>query len=225
MISPFSNHYNVAFKEFSIDSSGDFYSISEEMMNNYGDLNEDNRQYRYGECLRTKLFSIATSELKSCLTYHLDMINDKLDWLRNLNGLLNNISELTDNHFYIHNNRKPLLNLISECINETKVAVDFQYELDRNETNKHDKLLLNISVPQFAGLMCILFEEGVFKEVKSQAKMYKMVSSLFFKKDGTPISAHSFKNHYLIKSGNNYDKLHGIFVRSSQNAHKKKSIQ
>lgn len=219
MITPFSHYYDVDFKEMPIDTTGNYFGITKTMLNDFKEINEENKNFRYSSCLKIKLFQLAPSELKPFISFNLESVDNKLDWLRNLNGLINNINQF-DQELFNHQNRLPLLNLISELISSF-IKTKGLDSVSR-ATSEFKKIKLDINVDHFAAIIRVLIDEGVFTEFVNKEEIYRSFSSVFVKKDGTPFSKSNFKNSYLEKGSKHFDDAHGTFLRCCQLANQLK---
>lgn len=189
--------------ETSIDSYDPYYCITHEdcikqSFNYKVGLKDSTRIIlEYQACLINKLDQLPSSELHSFITYHMNLVVNKLEWLRGLDRLINH--KRIEPEAELFGNAKILDTLIPDMIMETK-----NKEQIKGEPFEKVKTSLNIKE---MGIFCnLLCETGIISEEKVKRKLSRIIATHFDSKEGSN-SPDSLLNHFYSKHNNSYNSL------------------
>lgn len=190
-------------RETSIDYSDPYYCIT------FEDCIKQSFDYKIGSsestkiileyqaCLINKLDQLPSSELQSFISYHMNLVADKLEWLRGLDKLINHKRLEPESELF--GNAKILNTLIPDMIMEIK-------NMENIKSEPFEKIKTSLNIKEM-GIFCnLLCETGIISEEKVKRKLSRIITANFDSKDGGN-SADSLLNHFYSKHNNSYNSL------------------
>lgn len=213
-------HIPFVFKETPTGPEDEYYALKQSDLDSITIYQPENntREIRYKIALENILLKLPSSDLEDFLKYQLGMIEDRLDWLRKIDAMINkNRRSWT---LEPSENELVLKDLIGQLISQIKKEENSRKDLFESSL-MNSKIQLNVSVAHFAGLMRILIEEKIIKEFRNKEEFYRTISGIFLTQEGEELDTKYFKNNYLKDSGKHYEHVRNKLNKAAKRADKK----